>query len=161
MKIAALLLIGLTALGASQRAAADPLTTQDYIEIQQLYARYNHAIDSGNAEEWAATFTADGVFNKRFTGREALIGFINNWKVNGVNRRHWNSNLTISGTNQSATGSVYLMLLDVSVKPAAVMSTGIYSDELVKTAEGWRFKTRVVKPDAAPAPPAAAPSKPQ
>lgn len=141
---------------AAESATSSQVSVQDFIEIQQLYAKYNHAIDAGNAEEWAATFTADGVFNGRFTGREALVGFVNTWKSNGgLNRRHWNSNLTVTATPQGARGSVYLMLMDVSVKPAAVLSTGMYADELVKTAEGWRFKTRVVKPDAATAKPAA------
>ena len=33
------------------------LTTQDYIDIQQLYARYNMSIDTGDGEAWAGTFT--------------------------------------------------------------------------------------------------------
>jgi len=155
MKIVSALLAVLI-LAMSGMVSAAPLTTQDYVEIQQLYARYNHAIDSGNAEEWADTFTADGVFNNRFTGREALIGFIKTWKerMNGANRRHWNSNLSLRGTTEAVTGAVYLMLMDIGVKPAAVISTGMYADELVKTADGWRFKSRLVKPDS---PPAAAP----
>ncbi len=166
MKIAAML-IALSVLAVTTGAVgAAPLTTQDYVEIQQLYARYNHAIDSGSAEEWADTFTADGVFNNRFTGRAALIGFIKTWKerMNGANRRHWNSNLSIRGTTEAATAEVDLMLLDVGVKPAAIASTGMYADELVKTADGWRFKSRVVKIDSAPAAapvaqPGAAPGK--
>ncbi len=161
MKMASVLLIGLAALAVSRITVADPLTTQDYVDIHQLYARYNHAIDSGNAEEWAATFTKDGVFNARYTGTEALAGFIKTWKerMNGGNRRHWNSNLSITGSSEGASGAVYLMLLDVSARPATIASTGMYADELVKTAQGWRFKSRVVKIDAAPAP-AAAPSTP-
>jgi len=173
--LAALALIAAPALGQSPAeapasavrapdgAGAGTLTVQDHVEIEQLYAKYNHAIDSGNAEDWAATFTADGVFNNRFNGRDALIGFVNNWKTNGgLSRRHWNSNLLISATPQGARGSVYLMLMDVSVKPAVVLSTGMYSDELVKTANGWRFKNRAVKPDVAAAKPAApaTPDKP-
>jgi hypothetical protein len=155
MKIASLILFGFCAVAAVPAALAEPLTTQDYLEIQQLYSKYNQAIDSGNAEEWAGTFTRDGVFNNRFTGREALIGFVNTWKANGLTRRHWNTNLVLTGTGQGATGSVYLMLMDVGVKPATVLTTGVYSDELVKTPEGWRFKTRVVKPDVVAAKPAA------
>lgn len=52
---------------------------EDVLAIRELTARYNHAIDSGRAEEWAATFTEDGVFEPsaggRFEGREALAGF--------------------------------------------------------------------------------------
>ena len=75
---------------AGSAAHAADLTTQDYIEIEQLYATYNHAIDSGDAEAWAATFTPDGSFNTRFTGKEGLVGFIKMWreKMDGANRRH-------------------------------------------------------------------------
>lgn len=144
------------ALGLTLNAfAAEKLTTQDYIDIEQLYAQYNLAIDSGDAEGWAATFTPDGSFN-RFQGKEALVGFINQWrdKMGGANRRHWNSNLRIEGTPEGAKGTVYLMLIDASTKPVSVVTTGSYSDILVKTANGWRFKSRTTKSDAPP--PAAA-----
>ncbi|MET0532744.1 MAG: nuclear transport factor 2 family protein [Steroidobacter sp.] len=133
-------------------AQADPLTTQDYVEIQQLYARYNHAIDSGDSEGWAATFVPDGVFNEKFAGRGQLLEFMKVWKekMNGANRRHWNSNLSITPAAQGANGTVLLMLLDVSTKPPSIVMTGQYTDVLVKTADGWRFKSRVVKNDATP-----------
>jgi hypothetical protein len=141
-------------------AHAANLTAQDIAEIEQLYAKYNHAIDTINGDAWADTFTPDGVFNTRFSGREALVGFVNNtWKgMGGANRRHWNSNLKLTGTAEGADGSVYLILWDVGVKPQTIFSTGIYEDKLVKTKDGWRFKTRVVKNDAPAA--AAAPSAP-
>jgi len=130
--------------------AATKLTTQDYMEIEQLYATYNHAIDSGDADAWAATFTDDGVFNARFTGTEQLKGFIKLWleKLDGANRRHWNSNLKVDATAEGANGAVYLILYNVGVKPVAIATTGMYADTLVKTRMGWRFKTRVVKADA-------------
>jgi hypothetical protein len=46
-----------------------------------------------------------------------------------------------------------LMLVDVSTK--SIVATGMYNDTLVKTANGWRFKSRATKMDAA-APPAPA-----
>jgi hypothetical protein len=134
-------------------AAAQSLTAQDYVDIQQLYARYNEAIDTGNAEAWADTFTADGVFNT-FKGREALLGFVQQWKdkMNGLSRRHWNTNLLITPTAEGASGSVYLMLLDVSQRPPAIAATAKYSDVLVKTPQGWRFKQRTTSGDPAPKP---------
>ena len=143
-----------TILGFTQVAWADGLTTQDYIDIEQLYATYNHAIDSGDGEAWAATFTPDGTFNK-FTGHDQLVGFIQAWKekMNGGNRRHWNTNLRIEPSKDGASASVFLMLVDVSTK--GIVATGMYNDTLVKTAGGWRFKTRQTKMDAAPAAPAA------
>jgi hypothetical protein len=143
-----------TILGFTQVVWADGLSTQDYIDIEQLYATYNHAIDSGDAQGWAGTFTPDGTFNK-FAGHEQLVGFIQQWKekMNGANRRHWNTNLSIRPSTDGASATVMLMLVDVTTK--SIVATGMYNDTLVKTASGWRFKSRATKMDAAP--PAAAP----
>jgi uncharacterized protein (TIGR02246 family) len=141
-------------------AFADPMTAQDYFEIQQLYARYNHAIDSGDAEGYADTFTPDGVFNNN-TGREALVKFVKDtWvgRMNGATRQHWNTNLMITGDSKQAKGSVYLMLVDLSTKPVSVMTMAMYDDQLTKTPQGWRFtkrQTKRVGPPAAAAPAAA------
>lgn len=45
------------------------------------------------------------------------------------------------------------MLLDVGVRPPGIAATAKYTDTLVKTPQGWRFKTRATKGD--PPPPAA------
>jgi SnoaL-like domain len=138
--------------------AADTLSAQDYFEIQQLYARYNIAIDSGDAEGWAATFTPDGVFNT-FSGHDALVGFIKAWreKLNGATRKHWNNNLQVTGNSKEASATTYLMLVDFSTKPPSILMSGSYTDSLVKTKDGWRFTKRMTKSDATPtAPPAAA-----
>lgn len=145
----------LTLLSARPLLAQKPtLTTQDYIDIQQLYAKYNDAIDSGDGEAYAATFTPDGVFNT-FKGKDALVGFIEQWKtkMNGLTRRHWNNNLIITPTAEGASGSVYLLLIDVSARPPAIGSAARYTDSLVKTPQGWRFKQRATKGDSAAPPP--------
>ena len=141
---------------AAPSFSADKLTAQDYVEIEQLYAKYNHAIDGGDAAGWADTFTPDGVFRKTTVGRDALIKFVENFsKSSGGAFRHWNSNMTVVGTADGADGSVYLMLWNVGVKPQVIITTGIYIDKLVKTPAGWRFKIRDIKGDTPPA--AAAP----
>ena len=125
-------------------------------EIQQLYARYNIAIDNGDAEGWAATFT----WTVRSTrcGPRRAGGFVKMWreKLNGATRKHWNNNLQISGNSKEASAYVYLMLLDYSTKPATILTTGTYTDTLTKTKDGWRFTKRITKGDVAPA----APSQP-
>jgi len=144
----ALLAVGV-AIGYGQQRKSS-LSADDYIEIQQLYTRYNMMIDSGDAEGYAATFTPDGAFNT-FNGRDALIGFIHG-RTNGGNMRHWNTNLAITGTPEGANGSVYLLLVDVSVRPPVLSTAAKYEDQLVKTPAGWRFKKRVTKGEAPPAP---------
>jgi SnoaL-like domain len=136
---------------AQQRTPPGSLTTQDYIDIQQLYARYNQTLDRRDAEGWAGVFTADGTFND-LAGHDALVGFVKARQGDGARRRHWNSNLLITGTPEGASGSVYLLLFDTSVKPAVVATSGRYQDTLVKTSQGWRFKKRATEIDvAAPA----------
>src|SRR5208282_5495699 len=149
------------ALSVGASWAAESLSAQDYFEIQQLYARYNDAIDSGDAEGWASTFTPEGVFNT-FSGHDALVGFIKTWreKLNGATRRHWNNNLQITGNSKAASASVYLMLVDFSTKPVSILMSGSYSDSLIKTKDGWRFTKRTTKADVAAPAPAAAPAAP-
>jgi hypothetical protein len=141
--------------------AADSLSAQDNFEIQQLYAKYNIAIDSGDAEGYAATFTPDGTFNS-MSGHDALVNFVKVWreKLNGATRKHWNTNLLITGNSKEANGFVYLMLLDLSSKPVSILATATYTDSLIKTKEGWRFTKRKTTSDAPPAAPPAAPATP-
>src|SRR5262245_38275940 len=145
-----LAVICMTSVHAQQNPAK--LTTQDYNDIQQLYARYNLAIDTGNGEAWAATFTPDGVFNNTNKGHDALVQFIKDLreKRDGANRRHLNSNMVLTPTPDGANGSIYLLLLNVAVRPATIATTGIYEDVLVRTPRGWRFKSRIVHADPPP-----------
>ena len=128
------------------------LSVEDHIAIEQLYARYNHNIDSGKAAEWAACFTADGVFNGGtgvFTGTEALTGFATGF-FKQLKARHWTNNIVVDGDGAKATGACYLNLLMLAAgKPASTIATGIYNDELVKAAGAWKFSSRVMTADAA------------
>ena len=141
---------------AAGSEAAGSLSAQDYFEIQQLYANYNIAIDSGDGEAWAATFTQDGVFNT-FAGHDALVGFVKMWreKLSGATRKHWNNNLRITGDGKQASGYVYLMLVDIGTKPVSIIATATYTDSLIKTKDGWRFTKRTTKGDSVPTPAAA------
>jgi uncharacterized protein (TIGR02246 family) len=147
------------AAGFAATGLAADLTAADHTAIQQLYARYNTTIDRGDAEGWASTFTADGVFAGNFKGHDALVGFVNNWRanpaMNGAARRHFSADLVITSTTEGATGSVSTLLVDLSTKPMSIASYVTYSDVLVKTASGWRFKSRAIKQEAAPAAPTA------
>jgi hypothetical protein len=64
--------------------------------------------------------------------------------------KHWNTNLMITPSPEGASGQVYLVLVDFTSKPISIVTSATYSDELVKTAQGWRFKKRATKGDTAP-----------
>ena len=141
------LVLVLTLVGISGAEAQGTLTGEDHAEIQRLYARYNLAIDSGDAEGWAGVFTEDGVFGNS-EGRAALIEFAKSfYEGQGGNARHWNTNVDVTATRDGAEGTCYLQLWNVGVRPATITVTGVYHDTLVKTAGGWRFKTRRVEMD--------------
>ena len=131
----------------SQNRGSGALTTQDYVDIQQLYARYNWAIDAGDVEGYVALYTPDGTFNT-YSGADGLRTFMKS-RAPGT-RRHWNSNLVITTAPEGARGKVYLVLVDVAPKPPAVSLAGRYDDILVKTAGGWRFKKRQTSFEPAP-----------
>ena len=130
-----------------------PLSTDDHIAIQQLYARYNHAIDFGNAEAWAACVTPDGVFNAgpmgEFAGAEALKSFATGF-AQQLKARHWTNNLVLEGDTSAATGTCYLLLWSPAggEKPASVITSAVYEDELNKNSGSWLFTRRAVKADA-------------
>ena len=133
--------------------AQSQLTPQDLVEIQQLYSKYNWALDTGDSKGYADTFTPDGIFNKTNVGREALIKFADGFHASlGAHVKHWNTNLMITPTPEGAAGQVYLVLVDFGNKPATIATSATYTDELVKTPQGWRFKKRMTKGDQAPAP---------
>jgi len=139
---------------AAQSGAAKTFTAQDFVDIQQLYAKYNWSLDSGDADAYASTFTPDGVFNNN-VGHDAIVKFANTFHAGlGAHVRHWNTNLMITPTADGAAGQVYLVLVDFANKPPTIATSASYTDELVKTPQGWRFKKRQTKGDTAPpAPP--------
>ena len=129
----------------SASAADGKLTLEEYIDIEQNYARYYHTIDNGDAKAWADTFTDDGEFNG-IKGRQALIE--NRGKSGPSKTRHVVSNLVITPTGAgTANGSLYVFIFDPQVVPLKINSYSRYDDTLVKTAKGWRFKTKIRSSD--------------
>lgn len=135
------------------------LTALDYFEIQQLVAKYAHAIDtcSNNGYDYADLYTPDGAFVPMVAGRaippirgrEALAevsgGGSNNcenvpWIEQGV--RHIYSNHIITPTPDGATGVVDMMMIGLDGDPNKIAYDGYYEDIYVKTEQGWRFAQR-------------------
>jgi hypothetical protein len=128
------------------------LSTEDQLAIQQLFARYIHAIDSGKGDAWAACFTSDGTFDSAtgsFAGTQQLSEFGTAF-AQRLKARHWITNLVIEPADNGAAGSCYLMLLRLAGddKPTSILATAIYRDTLVKADGQWKFSARKVEGDA-------------
>ncbi|HVS22594.1 MAG TPA: nuclear transport factor 2 family protein [Gammaproteobacteria bacterium] len=156
----ALTVAALLALPASSPAQKPmELTALDYIEIQQLVAKYARAIDtcSNNGYDYADLYTPDGVFLPivagkplpGIQGREKLAEVSGGgakgcknvpWIEQGVH--HIYVNHIITPTPDGATGTVDMMMIGLGGDPNKIESDGYYEDVYVKTARGWRFKQR-------------------
>lgn len=144
---------------AAQRAA--PLTALDYVEIQQLVNRLNFALDycTDGGRAFADLFVEDGQFvidqgdgkpTVRRTRDEliALAGGPDCASRKSPPRSyilHLAESLVIEAAPGGARGKSY------AIYPASkgryfnadtAGQLGIYHDEYVKTAEGWRFRSR-------------------
>ena len=143
------------------KSAGKTLTEKDREDIRQLSDNYVTYLDGCKAAEYAGLFAADGSFisgpRGTMTGREKLESLVTSepfCKPNAPARSsalsHAFSKMVIEPTADGASGKVYLPGRE------ATSSGGHYEDTYVKTAEGWRFKTRTLiysksGPAAAPA----------
>ena len=152
--VMAVLAVALVGFLAQDARTAPTLTAQDHAEINQLYARYSYGVDTQADDGWmyARTFTEDGEFE--FGAPEPAMGRAQlrelarpggGWDQGSGGQRSWHvlSNILIEPTADGANGTAYLLLVSGSEAGAPVVTgRGIYTDELVKTAEGWLFKKR-------------------
>jgi hypothetical protein len=121
------------------------LTPLDYVEIRQLAARYGHAVDQGAADGYAyADLFAEGATFGQTTGRDNLAKLAKQTAKGPQTAWHFIVNHVIEPTEDGAKGMEYLVHLQYGDgdKPNAVWGGGHYEDTYVKTADGWRFKTR-------------------
>ena len=124
----------------AQQEGSKSLTGQDYLEIQQLYAQYNWALDShaDNGMAYAKMYTPDGEFvyddDIKIVGHEEFAKFAVQ-STQGDAPRHYATNVIAVPSPEGARGGAYLFSVSGGLG-------GTYDDILVKTTEGWRFKRR-------------------
>ncbi len=120
----------------------------DRTRIIELTARYNRAYDEGDAEGFAALFTDDAVMEVvggfRVEGHEGLTKMCAGmpWGI-----MHVTVDPVIEIDGDTAVQRVTLLVLqraDGAGRRSKLSSTGRYTDDLVRTASGWRFARRSV-----------------
>ncbi|MFI0982665.1 nuclear transport factor 2 family protein [Streptomyces sp. NPDC021093] len=129
-----------------------------YQEIQQFYATQMQLLDTGRAEEWAATFTQEGVFDANafpqpVAGRSAISAAVrkacDDYAARGIQRRHWLGMLALeeNGTGEVVANS-YAQVLETprGGRPELRASTSC-RDVLVREAGRWLVKHRQIHRD--------------
>ena len=149
----------LVAVQAQQRIGnGATLTSQDYIEIQQLVSRYPYALDGGlgKGAVYADLYTPDGVFinqdGRHEGGRAELarLGGARRERETPLNVAHYVANHVIEPLpGGRAKGRAYLLVMTIGEegplhgpRGGSVQIGGQYHDEYEKTPQGWRFKIR-------------------
>ncbi len=159
-KIMIAALLAFTCSASSRQITSQQLTALDYIQIQQLVARYARALDtcSNNGYDYADLFTSDGYFapaingkiGPKFQGRERLAeasgGGIKGcrnvpWIDQGIHHIYVNHIITPSA--EGARGTVDMLMIGLDGDPNKIEYDGYYEDVYVKTPAGWRFKSRI------------------
>jgi len=140
--------------------AAGKLSAMDYVEIQQLVNRLNFALDyCGNGgRDFAALFTDDGAYVvdeggqfRTFRGQEQLASLAGGpdcavtRTAPRMHLAHLAESLVIEPTENGARGTSYAIYpgrKGKSFQPDVAGQVGLYHDEFVRTAKGWRLKQR-------------------
>lgn len=121
---------------------------EDTQEISELKAHYCNAVDCGwdgrkqDGDRLAELFVAEGAWEAvpsfRLDGRAAIREFFNaNPFPFGF---HAVTNPIIRIDGDHATGQWHMLCPCINAEHQPIWFGGIYADEFVRTADGWRFK---------------------
>lgn len=119
------------------------------LAIQELLARYAHAIDELDPEAWVQCFTPDGVFqvgSRAMRGHAALRAYAE-VHVREIRCRHMMGNFLYEIKGNEATGRASMLATLATPSGYKIFAQGRYVDRLVKQAGKWRIAYRHVDID--------------
>jgi len=119
------------------------MTDED--QIRNTIARFCQALDDRRFEDWAATFTEDGVFG-RSDGRAAILKMIQGGELATqpeLRRKHAVTNVVIDVHGDTADASSDLTMFDKVGDSPWSIRIGRYTDKLARQPSGgWLFTQR-------------------
>lgn len=127
------------------------ITADDRAEINELFARYAWAGDTGNVEEYLALFCPDGIFDGvmgYFEGRSGLTRLVEDM-VKGPRSygiQHWVSNSVFEGDDQNCVVKSMCFAPRRVENEHAIVFVAYYVDTCTKIDGQWRFKIRRWRP---------------
>ena len=131
---------------------ANSLPAEDTFAIHELLARYCHGMDAARADLVINLFMEDAEMYTQ-VGNSSGKTQIKTWIDERLAQRdpkfqvgHFLLNPLVSAESESEAKVRSMLLytkqsLDFSA-PCELVATGIYEDVVLKTADGWKFKTR-------------------
>lgn len=119
------------------------------LAIQELLARYAHAIDDLDPEAWVQCFIPDGVFQVgswAIRGHAAVRAY-GEVHVREMRYRHLTGNFLYKINGNEATGQASFLGTLATPSGYKIFAQGRYMDRLVKQAGQWRIAHRRVDID--------------
>ncbi len=125
------------------------LEAKDILDIIQLTATFDNALDSENIEKYLTTFHEDGELSGFWGSTQGIdnlrIQFPQLLDSFARGRRHLLTNHEIEGDGDTATMYCYLTVFNRDTSTMA--GSGTFDDELIKVNGKWLFKKRVLSAD--------------
>jgi ketosteroid isomerase-like protein len=123
-------------------------TMLDQVAIQQLIGQYISAASAGDIDVVGSTYAEDGVwsvpaFPMTVQGRAAIVAKIKELlePMEYLVQLGSPASITVNGDTATASSSMREGC-KFKGKNVAAEILGVYHDELVRTSEGWKFKSR-------------------
>ncbi|MFF0818138.1 nuclear transport factor 2 family protein [Rhodococcus sp. NPDC003318] len=122
----------------------------DYLAIRELSVEYNRTTNRADGKAYAKVWTEDGVLEivgtGTFRGHEELARSASQVGNSAVHMStDWQ--IEIDGDTARQTAVMYASRPGPDPLKGSLISTGMYTDELVRTSDGWRFKSRRFQSD--------------
>lgn len=132
------------------------LSAEDRFAIQDLFARYSWALDTGDPDALAATFAPDArlveeVFEDPdiWEGHEGIKAMARHYMAspNFPGRQHHATMPLYEPTGpDSCRAKSFVFVTEVHGEPPMVLRfSGYYQDDLVRVGGQWLFKSRVIR----------------
>jgi len=124
------------------------------LDILDLYARQSHAVDSGNGDAWADTYTQDGVFQSptyqlTARGHAELSAFARTSNdaalARGEQFRHLITGIALTPAGPDRIDAMaYLTILATTKEGSRVDRVLVLHDVLRRVGDEWLFASREV-----------------
>jgi hypothetical protein len=139
---------------------AAPVTAEAdlHTQVTGFYSRQMRLLDDGDADAWAATFTADGTFTASghpapTTGRASLAAAVRASRAElaaaGTVHRHWLGMLSVGqGSDGTVLARSYALVIATQRGGAAVIHRSTTCDDvLLRDGDGFMVQSRSVTRD--------------
>jgi actinorhodin biosynthesis protein ActVIA len=133
-----------------------PRSEPPYAAIQALYAQQAWDLDRGDADAFAATFTADAAFEHVSSGEvlrgpEQIAAALRRTAEarRGAVYRHWFAQLWLDPVDSDTLKARYYAIVSVTDAKGAVAwdPSCVVEDELIRAGSQWLTRRRVVRRD--------------